>query len=113
MNTKQKIFCTIIFAALLAPLVVNADDAETLEGFTPKINDVTVTIYNAKDIMETCSTEAARFGNPPYPKEVMACTTYDIVNKSCTIFVPVKVSIATLGHELKHCFLGNFHDHTR
>jgi hypothetical protein len=40
--------------------------------------------------------------------EIRACAVYSA--KSCTIITGVETSHAILGHELRHCFEGRFHD---
>lgn len=40
--------------------------------------------------------------------EIKACARY--TNKSCTIITGPETSHAILGHELRHCFEGKFHD---
>ena len=39
---------------------------------------------------------------------IRACAVYSA--KSCTIITGVETSHAILGHELRHCFEGRFHD---
>ena len=39
---------------------------------------------------------------------IRACAVYS--SKSCTIITGVETSHAILGHELRHCFEGRFHD---
>ena len=39
---------------------------------------------------------------------IRACAVYNA--KSCTIITGVETSHAILGHELRHCFEGRFHD---
>jgi hypothetical protein len=40
--------------------------------------------------------------------EIRACAVY--TSKTCTIITGVETSHAILGHELRHCFEGRFHD---
>jgi hypothetical protein len=40
--------------------------------------------------------------------EIRACAVY--TSKTCTIITSVETSHAILGHELRHCFEGRFHD---
>jgi len=39
---------------------------------------------------------------------IRACAVYN--SRSCTIITGVETSHAILGHELRHCFEGRFHD---
>ena len=40
--------------------------------------------------------------------KIRACAKW--TSKSCTIYTAPETSHAILGHELRHCFEGNFHD---
>ena len=40
--------------------------------------------------------------------EIRACAVY--TSKTCTIITGTQTSHAILGHELRHCFEGRFHD---
>ena len=40
----------------------------------------------------------------------MACAFWNVRRKECTIVTPVVTGYNYLGHELRHCFEGAFHD---
>jgi len=40
----------------------------------------------------------------------MACAFWNTRRKECTIVTPVETGFNYLGHELRHCFEGAFHD---
>ena len=40
----------------------------------------------------------------------MACAFWNVRRKECTIVTPVQTGYNYLGHELRHCFEGAFHD---
>ena len=40
----------------------------------------------------------------------MACAFWNTRRKECTIVTPVETGYNYLGHELRHCFEGAFHD---
>ncbi|OYU31303.1 MAG: hypothetical protein CFE39_09190 [Comamonadaceae bacterium PBBC2] len=40
----------------------------------------------------------------------MACAFWNTRRKECTIVTPVETGYNYLGHELRHCFEGGFHD---
>jgi hypothetical protein len=50
-------------------------------------------------------------GIPMTPaSRVMACAFWNVRRKECTIVTPVETGYNYLGHELRHCFDGAFHD---
>ena len=40
----------------------------------------------------------------------MACAFWNVRRKECTIVTPMQTGYNYLGHELRHCFEGAFHD---
>jgi hypothetical protein len=40
----------------------------------------------------------------------MACAFWNVKRKECTIVTPMETGYNYLGHELRHCFEGAFHD---
>ncbi len=40
----------------------------------------------------------------------MACAFWNVRRKECSIVTPLETGYNYLGHELRHCFEGSFHD---
>lgn len=40
----------------------------------------------------------------------MACAFWNVRRKECTVITPMVTGYNYLGHELRHCFEGSFHD---
>ncbi len=40
----------------------------------------------------------------------MACAFWNVRRKECTVITPLVTGYNYLGHELRHCFEGSFHD---
>lgn len=50
-------------------------------------------------------------GIPVTPtSRAMACAFWNVRRKECTIVTPLETGYNYLGHELRHCFEGSFHD---
>ena len=50
-------------------------------------------------------------GIPVTPtSRAMACAFWNVRRKECTIVTPITTGYNYLGHELRHCFEGAFHD---
>jgi hypothetical protein len=50
-------------------------------------------------------------GIPVTPtSRAMACAFWNVRRKECTIITPLETGYNYLGHELRHCFDGAFHD---
>jgi len=60
-----------------------------------------------KDMQKTCDTLSRKFGNNGYNYGVLACTFF--WDDKCVVVVPKKVDMRTVGHEMMHCFQGDWH----
>lgn len=70
-------------------------------------NRTTVTVRSVDNVKDSCEAESRKrgFGGLGFP--MAACSFWD--EKGCTIIVGPKANNDILGHELRHCFQGNFH----
>lgn len=89
--------------------------AAELQPFTPApesarvMNDVKVRWEVRANVAEFCGraakiTTAQAMFTPP-----LACAVWNVASKECVIVTGKEVSHVVLGHELRHCFEGNFH----
>ena len=62
----------------------------------------------SKDIQKTCDTLSRNYGNKGYSYGVLACTFF--WDNKCVVVVPQMVDMRTIGHEMMHCFQGNWHE---
>jgi hypothetical protein len=72
-------------------------------------NKTTIEIKHVdqKDIQKTCDTLSRKYGNSGIGYGVLACTFF--WKDKCVVVVPTKVDMRTIGHEMMHCFQGNWH----
>jgi hypothetical protein len=77
-------------------------DASQNETMDVKLRWVVV-----KDIDAACSAENKKRGGGVFKFNVQACSFWE--GKECIIMTPKMASIHNLGHEVLHCFRGNFH----
>ena len=61
----------------------------------------------SKDIQKTCDTMSRNYGNKGYSYGVLACTFF--WDSKCVIVVPKEVDMRMIGHEVMHCFQGDWH----
>jgi hypothetical protein len=64
------------------------------------------------DIQTSCNQQREIIGLSPYEFKVEACSHWkkDILHRNvCNIITTRKVSMWTMGHELLHCFQGEYH----
>lgn len=68
----------------------------------------TVNLIRTHNVQQTCESESKRRGLGGFRGARMeACSFWS--KNTCTIIVEYKTNNDILGHELRHCFQGNFH----
>jgi hypothetical protein len=80
------------------------------DAFTPvpKAKQMTITLITAADPTAECKRL--------HPKElafhpvVAACAAWNFDNNTCTVVVGNPTTNNVIGHEIRHCFEGAFHD---
>jgi hypothetical protein len=71
---------------------------------------VRIVWIKAKDVDASCEAESVRRGNGGFGgKKQYGCAFWEPNHASCTIITPKTTNLAVLGHEVRHCFQGNFH----
>ena len=86
-----------------------------LESFVPMpkqarlMNDVKVRWEVRENVSEVCSRAAQLSPTKAWMTPPLACAMWNVASKECVIITGKKLSHLELGHELRHCFEGNFH----
>ena len=86
-----------------------------LESFVPMphharvMNDVKVRWEVRENVAEVCGRAAKLSTTQAWMTPPLACAMWNVASKECVIITGKKVSHVELGHELRHCFEGNFH----
>lgn len=86
-----------------------------LESFVPMphharvMNDVKVRWEVRGDVATVCGRAAKLSTTQAWMTPPLACAMWNVSSKECVIITGKKVSHVELGHELRHCFEGNFH----
>lgn len=79
-----------------------------LEPAARVIESPTVKYLTRADGFEYC---ARITGHPVTPtSRPMACAFWNVRRAECTVVTPLETAFNYLGHELRHCFEGAFHD---
>jgi len=68
---------------------------------------ITWRYVDAKDIGRVCNEESKRRGFGGFGAASEACSFWE--NNVCTIVTPRRVEMRTVGHEVLHCYQGNWH----
>lgn len=86
-----------------------------LESFTPVqpsarvMNEVKVRWEIRENVAAVCSGAAKLSSAQAWMTPPVACAMWNVATKECVIVTGKQVSHVELGHELRHCFEGNFH----
>ena len=74
-------------------------------------NESRITWETSSNIQARCEQESRRRGFDGFKKNIEACSFWGKQGTAdvCLIITKEKTNIDTLGHEMRHCFQGNFH----
>ncbi len=123
------VLCSVMFAAVLPIQAQTTDvnehpDANYVRRFRPPavdrtrfeplppeqrmLNEPKVKFLARKDGYEFCS----RITGVPITitSRPMACAFWNVKRRECTVVTPEVTGYNYVGHELRHCFEGAFHD---
>ena len=109
----KKIILTVM---LLGSTVVNAESAyDKFPTTGGKYPTVVVTYRPVDNVQQACDAEERKRNGKSFGFSVEACTFRDIEEfggkplPTCLIIVPKVTDYHTYGHELRHCFVGQYH----
>ena len=114
-GTERHSMKKAIVTLLMLPLMANAqwsfDNSggrvfDMSKNITKKTT-VELKYVEPQDIQKTCDSLSRKFGNNGYKYGVLACTFF--WDDKCVVVVPKKVDMRTIGHEMMHCFQGDWH----
>jgi len=74
---------------------------------TKKSVKITLESVDPKQIKSACDRKSKELGFGGLPHPALACAFWR--GNNCHIIVPHKVDMRTIGHEVMHCFQGNWH----
>ena len=111
-NFVTKLF---MFVFIICPVAVFPKDESPYDNFSAKKNftkKTTITWeYVIKDINKRCNEESKRLGQKGFSFNLDACSFWkeNLFGNTCHIITLEKVNMWTVGHEVRHCFQGDFH----
>jgi hypothetical protein len=93
-------FATSVFAE-------NWRDPESRFDATSKRDKSTITWQLTDNVQKTCEAESRRRGLGGFGYSVDACSFWE--GDSCIIITARIATLHEIGHEMRHCFQGNYH----
>ena len=102
-------FLTLICQPVaLAAIDPNWQNPEAKFATSKNVTDNKQIIWRHTDsVQKECEAESHKRKLGGFGYAVNACSFWDSI--TCTIITAKQVSMHTLGHEVRHCFQGNFH----
>jgi hypothetical protein len=110
MELQMKQLVAIFAIAFFATNSTAQEWADPMARFDAKKNQhetVRLTWIYADNVNQACDRESRRRGFGGYGFSVEACSFWD--NNVCTIITKKRPNGHELGHEVRHCFQGNYH----
>jgi hypothetical protein len=113
-NTCKNFLGSVLLMAFIFPSLCFSYEEKPFELFNTKrnfANKSEIIWQQADDINATCEKESRLRGNNGFGYALEACSFWTRSgNKSiCTIITSKATNLVTLGHEVRHCFQGEFH----
>ena len=96
----------------MAGLEKDAYEMYSLKNLVTTKSTVNVlTLPTLEAVRQRCDLESTKRGKGKFGYKIDACTFWERtpLGNSCTIVIPEKTNNDTLGHEVRHCFQGDFH----
>jgi hypothetical protein len=76
-----------------------------------RYEDVRIAWYVVQDVPQTCAMAGALKGaRTRYNPNMIACAVRFLDGQACVIYTARRLSLAVLGHEVRHCFEGAWHE---
>ena len=86
----------------------NWKDPESRFSTAKNFTETSIVTWQIVDnVQKACEAESRRRGNGGFGYSVEACSFWQ--GNTCTIITGRTSTLHEIGHELRHCFQGNFH----
>ncbi len=105
----------LLILLLLSSSVHAADYDDPYAKFSTNNNFTTSSKIEWKtsdNIQATCDKLSIQAVGKPFPYKVLACSQWQhnyIFQDSCVIYTSKNTNMLTVGHEVRHCFQGEYH----
>ena len=107
----QSVFFSLLMLATAYAMATTEDPHQEFAASKNNTNKSTITWRPVTNVQAACDKESKRLGYGGFGYPVEACSFWEknALNNECTIISAKTVNFHTIGHEMRHCFQGNFH----
>jgi len=116
MNKYSCTFLLLILVSFRASAILEDNAYSFYSTNKNQVNAVTIQWITVKDIQQSCEAESRKRGNNGFSYAVEACSFWDDrkdwsgkTKRDCRIYTTKKTNNDTVGHEVRHCFQGEYH----
>ena len=105
---KTKILVALVISAMsLNANAFNDDPNELFDSKNNYTDNSAIRWFPVDNVQKTCDLESKKRGYGGISWAIKACSFY--TGNQCDIYTSKKLNMHTLGHEVRHCFQGNYH----
>ena len=108
----MKFLAILLFVVSFGAVAKDWDNAYKKFDSKSNFTDVTEIRWKQSDnILKACNEQSAMFKTKPITIDIEACSFWGVTDSKqwCLIITKKKLNLATLGHEVRHCFQGSWH----
>lgn len=102
----------ILIAVLLMSSTAYAIDDNPTKPFSTAENTretMLITWKSVDNVQQACQAEYKRRGFSAFNYKIDACAFWNTVTRTCTIYTAKNPTMHDVGHEIRHCYQGNWH----
>ena len=102
-----------VIVMIVYPKAVSAyyeDPHQQFDMTKNKTNETKIIFVQADNVTKACDAESKRRGFGGFGFSVDACSFYNAFMTECTIITPKRANFHTIGHEVRHCLQGHWHN---
>lgn len=103
----KKIILFLVASAFAGQTMAFDDPRKSFDSKANVHSSVNITWVYTDDVQKDCEAESRQRGNKGFGYPVNACTFW--TENNCLIITRRFTNMHTLGHEVRHCFQGNWH----
>lgn len=107
---KRILLLATMLILTTSAMAENWQDPNSRFDARKKMSDtIKLTWRTVDNVQKSCEDESRSRGNNGFNYSIEACSFWNWSGTECTIITRNRSSLHDLGHELRHCFQGNYH----
>jgi hypothetical protein len=102
----------VLISLLVCSNFASANWDSPTKPFSTKENNhetMLITWKTVDNIQQVCQAEYKKRGFGAFNYKVDACSFWNDTTKTCTIYTKKNPTMHDVGHEIRHCYQGNWH----